>query len=209
MTNDTQRGPVKPPSFPLLKEGDAPVFETGAGLLGTPSGGYLPEPEVLSILDAKPRPEKPDYLRVAAAVGAVLLAAVAIRVTWYYATTRVELGTSPLERPAEAALIPRQVAADPNAPPVDDTLYYAGPDVTLPVLRSKFAPAGRAGDKVVLLVVIDPSGKPVDARVWKGLSPDLNVRALQAVTKWRFRPGTKDGRPVPVTAQLEIEFRQE
>lgn len=206
MSHDFETRRPKTPSFPLLKEGDVPLFESTAEHLASDRGGYLPEPEVLSILDRKPRPEKRDYLPIVGAVLALVLVAAAIRVVWYYSTNRVDLGTSPLERQAQSAPVPL-APVDPNAPQVDDTIYYADPGVTLPVLRSKFAPPGKPGDKVGLLVVIDQTGKPIDARVWQGLDPDSNVRALQAAGKWRFRPATKDGKPVPVMAQLEIEFR--
>lgn len=207
MSNDSATRRLKTPSFPLLKEGDVPLFESSAERLASDRGGYLPEPEVLSILDGKPRPEKRDYLPIMGAVIGVILLVVAIRVVWYYSTNRVDLGTSPLETLAQSAPVVPQPAVDPNAPPEDDTLYYADDGVTLPVLRSKVLPQGKPGAKVGLLVVIDPTGKPVDARVWQGLDPDANVRAMQAAAKWRFRPGTKDGNAVPVLAQLEIEFR--
>ena len=197
--------PVKPPSFQLLKEGDTPFFENAENAVGIERGGYLPDPELLGILDTTPRPPKPDYLRVGAAVLAVVLLGMAVRVIWYYSTNRVDLGTSPLQRHGSVA----PVAALPApAGPEDDTLYYAGPGVTLPVLLSKFEPQARSSGTVLLVVVIDPAGKPVDARVWHGLDADLNVRAIQAAGKWRFRPATKDGKPVPVTAQLEVKFRQ-
>jgi TonB family protein len=206
--NESGQRAVRPPSFPLLKEGDAPLFESGTDLIGIPRGGYLPEEEVLSILDEKPHPEPPDYLRVAAIVAAVILVAIAGRVAWYYATNRVDLGTSPLEKMSQTApVVPPAAPADPNAPPSDDTIYYAGPDIKLPVLLAKSAPHGKPGDKVVLLVVISPAGRPRDARVLRGMDPDTNVSALRAAGNWKFRPGTKDGKPVPVLAQLEIESR--
>lgn len=207
MSNVFETRRRKAPSFPLLKEGDLPLFESSAERLATDHGGYLPEPEVLSILDGTPRPEKRDYLPIVGAVLAIVVLAAAIRVIWYFSTNRVELGTSPLESQTQSAPVAPLPAVDPNAPPADDTLYYADAGVSLPVLRSKFSPPGKPGDKVSLLVVIDPTGKPVDARVWQGLDPDRNVRALQAAGKWRFRPAMKDGKPVPVIAQLEIEFR--
>jgi TonB family protein len=196
---------VEPPKFELIAAGDTPVFEGAAELLHTERGGYLPEPESCSILDATPKPEKPDYTVWIAAVAIALLLAVALRVVTYYAAGRAAPDNTPLE--ARAHIVPLTPLPSADAQQVDDTIYYPAPGVTLPVLQSKSEPQANAEGKVILLAVIDPSGKPVGARVSRGLDPDLNVRALEAAAKWRFRPGTKDGRPVPVIAQLEVNFR--
>jgi TonB family protein len=168
----------------------------------------LPAPELLSILDETARPEKPDYLRVVAAVVIAVLLAVAIRVTLYYSTRQVRVDATPLEQRAKYAPLPAAAAAQSNPEPVDDTIYWAESGITLPLLRFKSEPlqANSAGT-VVLIAVIDSSGKPVNMQVRQGLNPDLNVLAMQAASRWRFRPGTKDGKPVPVAAQLEVNFR--
>ena len=35
----------------------------------------------------------------------------------------------------------------------------------------------------------------------------LDEKAIEAVQKWRFKPGVKDGKPVPVAATVEVNFR--
>jgi TonB family protein len=200
--------PVPAPSFRLIKEGDLPLIEESVEMLGPDRGGYLPEPELLSIMDEQRRPEKPDYLRILAAVAIVAFLAVAIRVVSYYGTSHFALDTTPLEQKARYAPVASQpAAAEVNQDLVDDTLYYPDAGVTLPLLRSKSQPKGDPQGKVVLLAVIAPDGTPVNARVLRTMDPSLNVSALQAASQWRFRPGTKDGKPVPVLAQLEVTFR--
>jgi TonB family protein len=34
----------------------------------------------------------------------------------------------------------------------------------------------------------------------------LDEQAIGAVTQWRFKPGTKDGKPVRVTTQVTVNF---
>ncbi|HEV2445778.1 MAG TPA: energy transducer TonB [Candidatus Sulfopaludibacter sp.] len=167
----------------------------------------LPHPPSFQLLKAGDVPRS-DYLRAMAAVLAVCILAVAVRVSFYYATHHVDLGPNPLEQKVQFAP-PARPPADPNAGPADDTVYFPDPGVTLPVLRSKSEPLGSAPGKVVVLAVIDQDGRPVSARIWHGLSADLNTRAIEAAGKWRFRPGMRDGRPFPVMAQLEITFRQQ
>jgi protein TonB len=35
----------------------------------------------------------------------------------------------------------------------------------------------------------------------------LDQQAMAAVSQWRFKPGMKDGKPVPVYANVEVNFR--
>ncbi len=60
---------------------------------------------------------------------------------------------------------------------------------------------------VMLSVVISETGEPKDVTVVRSLDPGLDANAAAAVRQWRFRPATKDGRPVAVTAHIEVNFR--
>ena len=44
-------------------------------------------------------------------------------------------------------------------------------------------------------------------RVLHSLGLGLDEKAMEAVKKWKFKPGLKDGRPVTVIAQIEVNFR--
>lgn len=60
---------------------------------------------------------------------------------------------------------------------------------------------------VLLAIVVDEAGKTANVRLIRGIGMGLDEKAMEAVMKWRFRPGYKDGKPVPVQANVEVNFR--
>jgi TonB family protein len=60
---------------------------------------------------------------------------------------------------------------------------------------------------VVLFVVVDEKGNPRDIQVQRPLGLGLDQKAIEAVQKWKFSPGKKDGKPVAVQATIEVNFR--
>ena len=60
---------------------------------------------------------------------------------------------------------------------------------------------------VMLEVIVDTEGRARDIRVSRSLGMGLDEKAVEAVTKWKFKPGMKDGRPVNVRALIEVNFR--
>lgn len=48
---------------------------------------------------------------------------------------------------------------------------------------------------------------PRDVRVIHPVGLGLDEKAIEAVSKWRFRPGMKDGQPVAVMVTIEMNFR--
>lgn len=92
--------------------------------------------------------------------------------------------------------------------------YRIGGDVSAPVLISKIEPEyseearkAKYSGSVLLSIVVDANGLPRDIKVVRPLGLGLDQKAIEAVMKWRFRPGMKGGRPVAVTAQVEVSFR--
>jgi outer membrane biosynthesis protein TonB len=43
--------------------------------------------------------------------------------------------------------------------------------------------------------------------VTRSLDAGLDKKAAEAIEKWTFQPGQKDGKPVAVAATIEVNFR--
>ncbi len=93
-------------------------------------------------------------------------------------------------------------------------VFRVGGGVTAPALLYKVEPEyseearkAKYQGTVVLYVEVDPSGKARNLRVVRSLGLGLDEKAIEAVNKWKFRPGYKDGKPVTVAATIEVNFR--
>lgn len=93
-------------------------------------------------------------------------------------------------------------------------VYRIGGGVSAPSLLSKVEPEyseearkAKYQGVVVLYVEVDASGRAQNMRVVQSLGLGLDEKAMEAVKKWRFRPGLKDGKPVTVAARIEVSFR--
>jgi len=59
----------------------------------------------------------------------------------------------------------------------------------------------------VLWLVVDANGMPRQIRVARPVGMGLDAKAIEAVQQWRFSPGLKDGNPVAVQINVEVNFR--
>jgi TonB family protein len=60
---------------------------------------------------------------------------------------------------------------------------------------------------VVLTVIVGPDGKVYRPRVSRSLGMGLDEKAVEKVLTWRFKPATRDGKPVAVEVSIEVQFR--
>lgn len=81
--------------------------------------------------------------------------------------------------------------------------------VTTPMPRRTRAAAekGIEGD-VELEIDVMSDGSVGTVALVKSLDPELDAAAAQAVKKWKFTPGTKDGKPVAVRTVVNLTFAQ-
>ena len=59
----------------------------------------------------------------------------------------------------------------------------------------------------LLYVEVGTDGRAHRIRVLKGLGYGLDRKAIDAMRRWRFLPGTKNGVPVATPATVGLEFR--
>ncbi|MFZ0284227.1 MAG: energy transducer TonB [Terriglobales bacterium] len=102
-----------------------------------------------------------------------------------------------------------QTAADTGA----DKVYKVGDGVSPPVpvyspnpKYSKQARHAKYQGICVLWLVVGADGHPYDIKVSRTLRYGLDEKAIEAVRKWRFKPATKNGKPVAVEVSVEVNF---
>jgi TonB family protein len=97
---------------------------------------------------------------------------------------------------------------------VAEPIAIAGAGSGTPVLIGKTEPeyteearAAKLQGTVLLNVTIESDGRVHNATVAQSLGFGLDEKAIEAIVKWKFRPGMKDGVAVPTQATIEVNFR--
>ncbi len=93
-------------------------------------------------------------------------------------------------------------------------VYAVGNGVTQPTLVSKVDPEyseearkAKYNGTVTLSIVVNTDGKAEQIQVTKSIGMGLDEKAIEAVQKWRFKPGMKAGVAVKTKAVVEVNFR--
>jgi TonB family protein len=96
-----------------------------------------------------------------------------------------------------------------------EPVYRPGNGVTLPVVihdeRPQYtseAMRAKITGSVIVEVTVTAKGETVDAEVTQSLDKTygLDDACLAAAKLWKFKPGTKDGKPVAVRVWIEMTF---
>jgi TonB family protein len=91
-----------------------------------------------------------------------------------------------------------RVGGGVSAPSV---LYKVDPEYSEEARKAKYS------GTVLISLIVDPQGHAQNIKVVRSLGLGLDEKAMEAVAKWRFKPGLKDGRAVAVQATIEVNFR--
>lgn len=89
------------------------------------------------------------------------------------------------------------------------------PGVTLPNVISEVKPQytpealqAKIQGTILMTAVVRTDGTPGDIEITKSLDTEygLDKQAVTALSQWRFEPGRKDGKRVPVRVTIEMRF---
>src|SRR5438045_1686893 len=80
-------------------------------------------------------------------------------------------------------------------------IYQIDPEFSEEARKAKYQ------GTVIVNVEIFPDGRVHNARIARSLGLGLDEKALEAVRQWKFEPARKDGQPVAVLVNVEVNFR--
>ena len=88
-------------------------------------------------------------------------------------------------------------------------VYKVGGDVSAPVLIHSVEPESADVEGTVQVTLwVDRNGNPSHVHVTRGLGMGLDLKALEAVRQYRYKPAVKDGKPVMVELNVEVKFQK-
>ena len=102
-----------------------------------------------------------------------------------------------------------------TAPAQDHAVYKPGDGVTLPAVVQEVKPVytpeameRKIQGSVWMLAVVLATGDVGDVQITRSLDAEygLDRQAIKAMKQWKFKPGTKDGKPVAVEVTIEMTF---
>ena len=80
-------------------------------------------------------------------------------------------------------------------------IYKVEPEFSEEARKAKYSGV------VILAIEVDTTGHARGFRVLQSPGLGLDQKAIDAVAKWRFRPGSQDGKPVVTGATVQVNFR--
>jgi protein TonB len=80
-------------------------------------------------------------------------------------------------------------------------LYSVDPEFSEEARKAKFS------GNVLVDLIVDENGMPSHVRVARGVGMGLDEKAVEAVRQYKFKPATKDGKPVKVELSIDVNFQ--
>ena len=123
---------------------------------------------------------------------------------------RYRFGYDQPDNPGAPICIGPQMGAHPS----DYDVHKAGNGIAPPRLTNSPDPeysdqarGMKYESEVILAGTVDPEGVFTDLCTLVPAGMGLDVKAIDAVKKWRFKPATLNGEPVAVRINVEVDFR--
>lgn len=93
-------------------------------------------------------------------------------------------------------------------------IYRVGGSVSAPVPltspEARYTPEAKKAKingKCLVSLIVDRHGLPQNIQIAKSLDPGLDQNAMDAIARYRFKPAMRNGEPVPVMVNVEVNFR--
>jgi protein TonB len=93
-------------------------------------------------------------------------------------------------------------------------LRKIGGGVSAPVLIFQVEPEfseearkAKAAGNVLVNLIVDQNGRPVNVHVIRGVGMGLDEKAVEAVRQYKFKPAMEGGKPVAVELNVEVNFQ--
>jgi len=92
---------------------------------------------------------------------------------------------------------------------VDEPVYYVGGEVKPPQIVSAPKPQSgtpNAQGTVVVSMIVTSKGEITNIKVIKGVNATVDAKAIETARQYKFKPSTKDGKPVSVQIAIEVDL---
>jgi len=94
---------------------------------------------------------------------------------------------------------PIRISTGVNAPKLVYTVAVAS--------DADFVSMAQFDRTAIVEMTVDPSGKPMDLKIIQSVNPVMDRNVLNAVSQYRFTPGTLDDQPTAVPVNLAVVLR--
>jgi TonB family protein len=101
-----------------------------------------------------------------------------------------------------------------NAGDAKEKIFHVG-EIRVTAPKPKYTPEPEFTDaarkeryqgSIGINVIVNPEGRITKPRIVRPLGLGLDENAIEAISKWRFAPGTRDGQPVSVAVYIQVDL---